>query len=229
MEEAEIEDIIEWIRSVPFYQTSLPLLVEVEGVPVIGRPDCVVFDRGCPAFIYELKTFNAKTFRLHDDRKVQAMIYALLLEEMGFDCSRISLHVVGMRREIEEDIREELGVPLTELQRVLYMDPPNFFRAAREAICVPKDKLIRALREIPSGQGYPEKLAEMVYRGAISVFLIPYNREEALSRLRWAKAYWTNERKEPMSAQNPKKCETCVFADKCPSSLSPRPPHKVDG
>jgi CRISPR/Cas system-associated exonuclease Cas4 (RecB family) len=109
------------------------------------------------------------------------------------------------------------------------MDPPNFFRAAREAICVPKEKLIRALREIPSGQGYPEKLAEMVYRGAISVFLISYNREEVLSRLRWAKAYWTNERKKPMSAQNPKKCETCVFADKCPSSLSPRPPHKVDG
>jgi len=101
MEEAEIEDIIEGIRSVQFYQTSLPLLAEVEGVPVIGRPDCVVFDRGYPAFIYELKTFNAKTFRLHDDRKVQAMIYALLLEEMGFDCSRISLHVVGMRREIE--------------------------------------------------------------------------------------------------------------------------------
>jgi|GEM_PF-6519251 len=141
---------------------------------------------------------------------------------MGFDSSRISLHVVGMRREIEQYIREELGVPLIELQRVLYMDHPNFFRAAREAICVPKENLIRALRKIPSGQGHPEKLAEVVYRGAISVFFIPCNREEALSRLGWAKAYWTNERKEPMPAQNPKKCEVCEFADKCPSSLSMR-------
>jgi hypothetical protein len=64
MEEAEIEDIIEGIRSVPFYQTSLPLLAEVGGVPVKGQPYCMAFDRGRTAFINELKTFTLKTARV---------------------------------------------------------------------------------------------------------------------------------------------------------------------
>ena len=219
MEKAELEDFINGIKLSRLYPASLPLAAEVEGIPIIGKPDCVAFSRGCPAFVSELKTFGGGIFRLHNDHVVQAMIYALLLEEMGFDCSRTTLHIVGARRELDQNIQKEIRMPLIYLQYILHLKFTDYLRTTQRAVYISKE-MLAILDGILSKQSDLKRVAELMSSNALSIFLVPYSREKALNDLRWAKAYWTNERKEPKPTQKPGKCAVCEFADRCPASSS---------
>jgi len=86
---------------------SFPLVAEANGLVLIGVPDAVVFQSARPTHVIELKTTRGDASVLYDGQRAQAVIYGLLLDQVGFDCEKLSLVVVKLRRQ----------TPLTDGQR----------------------------------------------------------------------------------------------------------------
>lgn len=70
---------------------------EVGGLKVIGTPDHIVWERGRPLWLVELKTTRGDPTPLWEDQEIQTRIYGLLLDRMGLDCSKLRLAVVRLR------------------------------------------------------------------------------------------------------------------------------------
>jgi CRISPR/Cas system-associated exonuclease Cas4 (RecB family) len=77
---------------------SFPLAGEADGLVLIGVPDAVVFQEGRPTYLIELKTTRGDPSILFDGQRAQAVVYGLLLDEVGFDCSKLNLVVIKFRR-----------------------------------------------------------------------------------------------------------------------------------
>ncbi|MDA4125433.1 MAG: PD-(D/E)XK nuclease family protein [Thaumarchaeota archaeon] len=71
----------------------------VGGLRIIGMPDHIVWSEGRPLWLVELKTTKGDPSSLWQDQEAQIRIYALLLDLMGFDCSRLGLALVRLRTE----------------------------------------------------------------------------------------------------------------------------------
>jgi PD-(D/E)XK nuclease superfamily len=67
------------------------------GLKIIGTPDHIVWSEGKPLWVVELKTTKGDPTPLWEDQENQVRIYGLLLDKMGFDCSRLRLAVVRLR------------------------------------------------------------------------------------------------------------------------------------
>jgi PD-(D/E)XK nuclease superfamily len=67
------------------------------GLKVVGMPDHIVWSEGKPLWVVELKTTRGDPTPLWEDQENQVRIYGLLLERMGFDCSKMRLAVVRLR------------------------------------------------------------------------------------------------------------------------------------
>jgi PD-(D/E)XK nuclease superfamily len=67
------------------------------GLKVVGTPDHIVWSEGRPLWVVELKTTRGDPAPLWEDQENQVRIYGLLLERMGFDCSRMQLAVVRLK------------------------------------------------------------------------------------------------------------------------------------
>jgi hypothetical protein len=80
----------------------------VGGLRVVGMPDHIVWSKGRPLWLVELKTTRGDPAPLWEDQMVQARVYGLLLEKMGFDCSALRLAVVRVRADglSEEEKRQ---------------------------------------------------------------------------------------------------------------------------
>ena len=71
---------------------------------IVGVPDHVIWAEGRPLWVVELKTTKGDPTPLWDDQENQVRIYGLLLERMGFDCSKMQLAVVRLKSgELDED------------------------------------------------------------------------------------------------------------------------------
>jgi len=92
------KDIISKIEALPTYITSFPTEAKYRGIVIAGRPDAILFQRGNPRFVIELKTTSGNPVRMWRSQVVQAGVYGFLLEEMGFNCSDLQLAVVRLRR-----------------------------------------------------------------------------------------------------------------------------------
>lgn len=66
------------------------LLAEIEGIPLVGRPDCILFTDGRPRIVAELKNTHSYP-HIYEDFLVQARIYGLLLDANGFDTADLNL------------------------------------------------------------------------------------------------------------------------------------------
>ncbi len=98
MKESTIEEIIEGIETQKIFVASFPLAADFQGLKLVGVPDAVVFEKKVPKYILELKTTaKGDTTRIFDGQKAQALIYGLLLESIGFDCSNLNLVIVRYR------------------------------------------------------------------------------------------------------------------------------------
>jgi PD-(D/E)XK nuclease superfamily len=87
----------------------------VGGVRLIGTPDHIVWSEGRPLWLVELKTTRGDPRPLWEDQENQARIYGLLLELMGFDCSRLRLAVVRLRTTaLEDEEKREWAVRVSE-------------------------------------------------------------------------------------------------------------------
>jgi len=69
------------------------------GLKVMGEPDHIIWSEGRPLWVIELKTTAGDPNPLWEDQENQVRIYGLLLDRMGFDCSRMRLAVVRVRAE----------------------------------------------------------------------------------------------------------------------------------
>jgi hypothetical protein len=69
----------------------------VGGLRIVGMPDHIVWSEGRPLWLVELKTTKGDPTSLWPDQMNQIRIYGLLLDLMGFDCSRLRLALVRLR------------------------------------------------------------------------------------------------------------------------------------
>jgi len=67
------------------------------GLRLVGTPDHIVWSDGRPLWLVELKTTRGDPTSLWPDQMNQIRIYGLLLDLMGFDCSRLRLALVRLR------------------------------------------------------------------------------------------------------------------------------------
>jgi len=67
------------------------------GLKLIGMPDHIVWSSGRPLWLVELKTTKGDPNPLWEDQETQVRVYGLLLESMGFDCSKLRLALVRLK------------------------------------------------------------------------------------------------------------------------------------
>jgi CRISPR/Cas system-associated exonuclease Cas4 (RecB family) len=101
MEPVKREELVEHIEKAPRLAATFRLYGEIGKLRVIGQPDAVVFEKGVPKWLIELKTTRGDYTRLWRDQLIQVRIYGLLLEKMGFDCSKLNLVLIRMRQKGE--------------------------------------------------------------------------------------------------------------------------------
>ena len=90
------------------------------GLKVIGTPDHIIWSEGRPLWVVELKTTRGDPTPLWEDQENQVRIYGLLLERMGFDCSRMRLAVVRLKSGEMRD--EEKGEWIQRVSEALLAD-----------------------------------------------------------------------------------------------------------
>jgi hypothetical protein len=98
MEEVKKEDLIRHIEESPSLTASFGLHAQIGNLLVAGVPDAVIFEKGRPRWIVELKTTRGDPTRLWRDQAIQVKIYGVLLERMGFDCSDLTLVLVRVKQ-----------------------------------------------------------------------------------------------------------------------------------
>ena len=69
----------------------------VGGLKILGTPDHIIWKDGKPIWLVELKTTRGDIAPLWEDQESQARIYGLLLDLMGFDCTKMKLAVVRLK------------------------------------------------------------------------------------------------------------------------------------
>jgi hypothetical protein len=78
----------------------------VGGLRLVGMPDHIVWSERRPLWLVELKTTKGDPASLWEDQANQVRLYGLLLDSMGFDCSKLRLALVRLRaRELSEEDR----------------------------------------------------------------------------------------------------------------------------
>ena len=82
----------------------------VGGLRMVGMPDHMVWSEGNPLWLVELKTTKGDPSFLWPDQVNQIRIYGLLLDQMGFDCSRLRLALVRLRTGELSDEQRRLWV-----------------------------------------------------------------------------------------------------------------------
>ncbi len=76
--------------------------------------------------------------------------------------------------------------------------------------------IMRAIYLKNGGLDSVERLGRVT--GAFRIYVLPYDRQSVVSKLRWARDYWLM-RREPVPTKRAGKCRACVYSDKCPYSL----------
>ncbi len=118
MRKTTVDQVVKNIDKKPVYAASFPLASLVNGIVLAGRPDAIIFEKGRPLFVVELKTTVGDPSILYQDQEFQAGIYGLILDGMGFDCSDLTLAIVRWRRKepaTEEQRKEFLSIAMHAL------------------------------------------------------------------------------------------------------------------
>jgi CRISPR/Cas system-associated exonuclease Cas4 (RecB family) len=152
-----------------------PLFFEkFNDIIVAGKPDAILFRNGLPLVVLEHK-FSRKPVA-YETYHVQARIYGLLLNNIGFDTRLLFYAII-------------VADPAVRFGRNL------------------KKKVLEAINK----NGPKEGILEL--KNA-RVFLRKYNHGDAEKDLNWAVKFWKQER-EAIPTQNPNKCKTCEYFEKC--------------
>jgi hypothetical protein len=98
MRRTTVKKLIKNIETLELYVASFPLVSEFQGLVLSGIPDAIVFQKGKPSHLIELKTTGGNPTILYEDQTAQIGVYGLLLDEIGFDCSRLKMVIPKFRR-----------------------------------------------------------------------------------------------------------------------------------
>jgi len=71
------------VRNNPVVIATLPLVVGIGDVVIVGIPDAVLFINGIAKAVIELKTSNKWLDRVFENENVQAQLYAYLINKLG--------------------------------------------------------------------------------------------------------------------------------------------------
>lgn len=94
-EQISLEDLITDIESKKvLISQEFALAAKIKGLPMIGRIDSILFLSGKPRLVAELKNTSTHT-RIYKNHLIQAKMYGLLLDAVGFDCSELSLFIAS--------------------------------------------------------------------------------------------------------------------------------------
>jgi len=99
MRKTTVDNLIKHIKKRKIQVATFPIIAKFSELVIVGMPDAIVFLKRTPSYLIELKTTKGDTSRLWKDQLVQVGTYALILEEMGFDCSKLKLVVIRTRRQ----------------------------------------------------------------------------------------------------------------------------------
>ncbi len=77
------EEFMKAVKNNELVVATLPLMINIDGISIIGIPDAIVFMRGVAKAVIELKTSNRWLDRLFDSEYVQAQLYAYLINKLG--------------------------------------------------------------------------------------------------------------------------------------------------
>ena len=117
------------------------LLAKIRGIVIAGKPDAVLFHSGTPLCLFEYKfTAHRIPFR---DMHVQARLYGLLLNEMGFDTKRLKYAIMLVPQEFREN-EEIRRLPLFIIKHGF---PPKI-KTEKAAIFINNFNKSEALKEL---------------------------------------------------------------------------------
>jgi hypothetical protein len=154
MQKAALKDIIEGIKHKKLFVASFPIVASFSQLVLVGIPDAVVFERGVPTLLIELKTTEGDTSRLWDDQLVQARTYGLILEEMGFECSKLKLVIPRIRRTPQQLSRWKAVFLRSVILDVLKAEPPQTLKRRGCTIHVIKYSRAHAAADVKWAEAY---------------------------------------------------------------------------
>ena len=97
VEEISTEEFVRRIRGRKPSYAVLSAWGAVAGLRLIGTPDHIVWADGKPLWLVELKTTRGDPVPLWDVQANQAWVFGLLLDLLGFDCSKLGVAVARVR------------------------------------------------------------------------------------------------------------------------------------
>ncbi|MBE0523643.1 MAG: hypothetical protein IBX40_04830 [Methanosarcinales archaeon] len=106
METVKIESAIEEIESEKESTFSFPVGFSYNEVNIFGKHDGVCFQNGIPHFLFEIKSTNGNINIVYPSEKIQAYLYALALEYMGFNTSQLQIIIIKAKQNMSvEDLK----------------------------------------------------------------------------------------------------------------------------
>lgn len=122
MQSTTRENLIHQVKERPICIASFLIGAKVNGLAIAGLPDAIVFVKGKPTILIELKTTKGELI-LWKDQEIQAKTYALLLENMGFDCSSLQIVVAKIKRSKELQPETKVEFLRKLIKTLLHQDP----------------------------------------------------------------------------------------------------------
>jgi hypothetical protein len=95
-DEVELEPFIKYIEEEFYYKCTFPLYFKFKGITFRGKPDAMIFSKGKPLFLIELKTTSGNLYKVYKNERIQTEAYAFALENMEFDCGELRLIIIKM-------------------------------------------------------------------------------------------------------------------------------------
>lgn len=177
---------------------SFPVVTTLQGIPIVGKPDGLVFKNGKLVYVMELKTVKSNVQRLWDSEVIQSLAYCLCLDDMGFG-NQMKIVIPKVKRSVDPEelkmiICDILGIELTndcpELALLLYK-------------IIDADKV---------------DILEEKTNGELQIHFFYYDYFLAAEWINYLLDFWT-ERRKPKKARYKNQCFVCEFNGICEESL----------
>ncbi|MHA1910470.1 MAG: hypothetical protein ACTSYA_02130 [Candidatus Kariarchaeaceae archaeon] len=177
---------------------SFPVYAKIQGVPIVGKPDGLVFKKGKLKYVMELKTVESNVERLWDSEVVQSLTYCFCLDEMGLG-SEMQIVIPKVRRSLET----------SELKKII-CEIINFDSTDN---CPDLAFLLYKVIEA-------NKVDLLTKRtnGDLQIHFFHYDYYLTEEWLIYLLGFWTEKRK-PKRARYKNQCLVCEFNDHCNHSL----------
>jgi hypothetical protein len=177
---------------------AFPVVTSVQGIPIIGKPDGLIFKKGKLKYVMELKTVESNVERLWDSEVVQSLTYCLCLEQMGFG-KEMKIVIPKVKRSLETNDLKKI------ICEIIDYDPTNG--------CPELAFLLYKVIE----ENKVDLLTEKT-NGDLQIHFFYYDYYLAKEWIVYLLGFWT-ERRKPKKARYKNQCLVCEFNQRCDHSL----------